>query len=97
MNRRAAEARFRCNFTAIKLISAPPKSWIDEKVAPVKRTACSKNALMDDAYYVSAAAVADKIIERMRRGLDPLLFRRSMLALIPAADSFNTRLQRKPD
>ncbi len=97
MNRRDPEARIRCNFTAIKLVSASPKSWIDEKVAPVKRAACSKTALMDDAYYVSAAAVADKIIDRMRRGLDPLLFRRPMLALIPAADSFHTHLQRKPD
>jgi hypothetical protein len=63
----------------------------------VKRIAYGKKASTDDAYYVSAAAVADKIIDRMRRGLDPLLFRSSMLALVPAAHSFGTHLQRKPD
>ena len=62
----------------------------------MKRIAHSKKAT-DDIYYVSAAAVADKIIDRMRRGLDPLLIRSTMLALVPADATLNTRLQRKPD
>jgi hypothetical protein len=66
-------------------------------VSPVKRIAHSKKALTDDVYYVSAAAVADKIIDRMRHGLDPLLIRSSMLLPVPAAATLNARLQRKPD
>jgi hypothetical protein len=53
--------------------------------------------LTDDAYYVSAAAVADKIIDRMQRGLDPLLMRRSMLAFVPANTGSGACLRRKPD
>jgi len=53
--------------------------------------------LTDDAYYVSAAAVADKIIDRMQRGLDPLLMRRSMLAFVPVNTGLHACLQRKPD
>jgi hypothetical protein len=63
----------------------------------VKKTAHSKKALTDDIYYVSAAAVADKIIDRMRRGMDPLRIRGSMLAFVPAAPALSTHLQRKPD
>jgi hypothetical protein len=62
----------------------------------VKRIAHSKQAT-DDIYYVSAAALADKIIDRMRRGLDPLLIRSTMLSLVPAGATLNPRLQRKPD
>ena len=46
---------------------------------------------------VSAAAVADKIIDRMQRGLDPLLMRRSMLAFVPANTGSGACLRRKPD
>jgi hypothetical protein len=62
----------------------------------VKRIANSKRTLTDDIYYVSAAAVADKIIDRMRRGMDPLRIRGSMLAFAPPA-STSEHLQRKPD
>jgi hypothetical protein len=57
----------------------------------------SAEVLTDDAYYVSAAAVADKIIDRMQRGLDPLLMRRPMLAFIPADSGFGACFHRKPD
>jgi hypothetical protein len=63
----------------------------------VKRVAHNKKTLTDDIYYVSAAAVADKIIDRMRRGMDPLRIRGSMLAFVPAASSLSAHLQRKPD
>ena len=49
----------------------------------MKKIANTQKASTDDIYYVSAADVADKLIERMRRGLDPLLFSSSSLALIP--------------
>jgi hypothetical protein len=40
------------------------------------------NESTDDIYYVSAADVADKIIDRMRHGLDPLHLSSSSLTLI---------------
>jgi hypothetical protein len=49
-----------------------------------KMAKCRK-ATMDDIYYVSAADVADKIMDRMRRGLGPLLFAGSSLAPFPIA------------
>lgn len=52
---------------------------------------------MDDIYYVSAADVADKIIDRMRRGLDPLLFADSSLALFSLAPALRTRSRPKSD
>jgi hypothetical protein len=39
----------------------------------MKRIVKTSRAPTDDAYYVSAADVADKLLDRMRRGLDPLL------------------------
>jgi hypothetical protein len=39
----------------------------------MKRNAKNPRVPTDDVYYVSAADVADKLIDRMRRGLDPLL------------------------
>jgi hypothetical protein len=57
----------------------------------------STRAPTDDAYCVSAAAVADKIIDRMQRGLDPLLIRRSMVAFVPASAGLGGCLQREPD
>jgi hypothetical protein len=49
----------------------------------MKKVASTQKASTDDIYYVSAADVADKLIERMQRGLDPLLFSSSSMALIP--------------
>ena len=63
----------------------------------MKRVANMKKASTDDLYYVSAADVADKIIEQMQRGLDPLLFRSSMLAFAPTGSMFSARLRRKLD
>jgi hypothetical protein len=40
----------------------------------MKKNMNTIKAPTDDIYYVSAADVADKIIDHMRRGLDPLLF-----------------------
>jgi hypothetical protein len=48
----------------------------------------------DDIYYVSAADVADKIIDRMWRGLDPLLFSSSDLDLIPVGSILNAHQRR---
>jgi hypothetical protein len=48
----------------------------------MKTVADIRNASTDHTYYVSAADVADKIIDRMRRGLDPLLLSSSSLTLI---------------
>ena len=44
------------------------------KGSDMRKIANTQKTLTDDIYYVSAADVADKLIERMRRGLDPLLF-----------------------
>jgi hypothetical protein len=63
----------------------------------MKTTAKTKKASTDDIYYVSAADVADKIIDHMRRGLDPLLFSSSSLALIPVDRMLRTHMRRKLD
>jgi hypothetical protein len=63
----------------------------------MKKISNSRNATMDDIYYVSAADVADKIIDRMRRGLDPLLFADSSLALVSLAPALRTRSRPKSD
>ena len=63
----------------------------------MKKIANSQKASMDDIYYVSAADVADKIIDHMRRGLDPLLFSSSSLALFPVNAMFGTRSRTKYD
>jgi hypothetical protein len=52
---------------------------------------------MDDIYHVSAADVADKIIDRMRRGLDPLLFADSSLVFFSLAPRLRTRFGPKSD
>ena len=64
---------------------------------PVRRIAYNEYASTDDTYYVSAADVADKIIDRMRSGSDPLLIRSSMFALVPASATWSTPVQNKPD
>jgi len=63
----------------------------------MKRISNSHQATMDDIYYVSAADVADKIIDRMRRGLDPLLFGNSSLALFSLTPTLRTRSRPKSD
>jgi hypothetical protein len=63
----------------------------------MKKISNSRKATMDDIYYVSAADVADKIIDRMRRGLDPLLFADSSLALFSLAPALRTRSRPKSD
>jgi hypothetical protein len=61
------------------------------------KAAYLKKATMDDIYYVSAADVADKIIDHMRRGLDPLLFSSPSLALFAVGPMLRTRSRTKPD
>jgi hypothetical protein len=56
----------------------------------MKKLADIRKASTDDIYYVSAADVADKIIERMRRGLDPLLLSSSSLTLISLGPTLST-------
>jgi hypothetical protein len=63
----------------------------------MKKFAITGKTLTDDIYYVSAADVADKLIERMRRGLDPLQFSSSPSALIPAGLWLRTQVRRKLD
>jgi len=56
----------------------------------MKKLADIRKASTDDIYYVSAADVADKIIERLRRGLDPLLLSSSSLTLISLGPTLST-------
>ena len=63
----------------------------------MKKIANTQKASTDDIYYVSAADVADKLIERMRRGLDPLLFSSSSLAPISVGPWLRTQMRRKLD
>jgi hypothetical protein len=57
----------------------------------------NKSSTDDDIYYVSAADVADKIIDHMRRGLGPLLLSTSPLAPIPVGPMLTSRLRIKLD
>jgi hypothetical protein len=63
----------------------------------MKRTTKNHRAPTDDAYYVSAADVADKIIDRMRRGLDPHLFAGFSSALLLADPMSKTRMAEEFD
>jgi hypothetical protein len=63
----------------------------------MKRIANTQKASTDDIYYVSAADVADKLIERMRRGLGPFLFAGSSFAVIPVGPWLRTQVRRKLD
>lgn len=67
------------------------------KEIDMKKVANNQKALTDDIYYVSAADVADKLIERMRRGFDPLLLGSSPLALISAGPWLRARSVGKLD
>jgi hypothetical protein len=74
-----------------------PKNRIGVEKEQMKKPANIRNESIDDIYYVSAADVADKIIDRMRRGLDPLLLSSSSLALIPLGPMLRTRSLKKFD
>jgi hypothetical protein len=63
----------------------------------MKKVSNSRKATMDSIYFVSAADVADKIIDRMRCGWDPLLFADSSLALFSLAPALRTRSRPKSD
>lgn len=63
----------------------------------MKKRADLQKASMDDGYYVSAADLADKIIEHIWRGLDPLQFSSSSLALFPLDSPLTFRSGTKPD
>jgi hypothetical protein len=63
----------------------------------MKKIANTQKTLTDDIYYVSAADVADKLIDRMRRGLDPLLFSNSSSAFISAGLWLRTQVRGKLD
>jgi hypothetical protein len=67
------------------------------KGSGMKKIAKTQKASTDNIYYVSAADVADKIIGRMQRGLDPLLFSSSPLALISEGPWLRTQVPRKLD
>ncbi len=62
----------------------------------MKKTMNTIKAPTDDIYYVSAADVADKIIDHMRRGLDPLLLS-SPSAHISVGSMWRTRAWRDLD
>jgi hypothetical protein len=57
----------------------------------MKRIAKIPRPPTDDVYYVSAADVADKLIDRMRRGLDPLLLLSCSWTLLPVGPMPRTR------
>jgi hypothetical protein len=63
----------------------------------MKRIAKIPRPPTDDAYYVSAADVADKLIDRMRRGLDPLLLSGCSWDLFPAGPMSRTRAHKELD
>jgi hypothetical protein len=62
----------------------------------MKRNANSPRVPTDDVYYVSAADVADKLIDRMRRGLGPLLLSGSW-DLLPAGTIARTPAHKEFD
>jgi hypothetical protein len=62
----------------------------------MRRIMKSHRAPTDDAYYVSAADVADKLIDRMRRGLDPHLFA-GLSALFVTGPLLKTRMAKGSD
>jgi hypothetical protein len=63
----------------------------------MKKVAYLKKATSDHVYYVSAADVADKIIDHMRRGLDPQLFSSSSLPLFSKGAMLRSRSRTKLD
>lgn len=63
----------------------------------MKKIAHTGKPSMDRAYSVSAADVADKLIDRMSRGLDPWLLSHPVLALVSAGPFLRARSPRKFD
>ena len=63
----------------------------------MKKISDSCKATTDNIYFVSAADVADKIIDRMKRGWDPLLFVDSSWALFSLAPALRIRCHPKSD
>jgi hypothetical protein len=93
----------RCNYTAMEPGRIGPKHWIGRLGRGrterhfMKKNSNSRKATMDNIYFVSAADVADKIIDRMRRGCDPLLLADSSLAFLSLAPALRTRSRPKSD
>jgi hypothetical protein len=54
-------------------IAVSPDTAVMRDSIPMKTRANSKSVFTDDVYHVAAADLADKLIERMRRGLGPIL------------------------
>ena len=67
------------------------------KGSNMKKIRNTITAPTDDIYYVSAADVADKIIDHMRRGLDPLLFSSSPSTHISMVSMWRTRARKDLD
>jgi hypothetical protein len=67
------------------------------KGSKMKKAMHTIKAPTDDIYYVSAADVADKIIDHMRRGSDPLLFSSSPSAHISLGLMWRIRTRRDLD
>jgi hypothetical protein len=63
----------------------------------MKKNANFPRVPTDDVYYVSAADVADKLIDRMRRGLDPLLLSNCSWDLLPASPVARARAHKEFD
>jgi hypothetical protein len=61
----------------------------------MKKTAQTGTRATDGMYSVSAAELADKLIDRMSVGLDPCLFPHSTLAQIRAGQVWRTWSQNK--
>jgi hypothetical protein len=63
----------------------------------MKRITNSPRVPTDDVYYVSAADVADKLIDRMRRGSDPLLLSSGSWDLLPTGPMVRTHAHKEFD
>ncbi|MGC2402608.1 MAG: hypothetical protein WA510_22645 [Acidobacteriaceae bacterium] len=63
----------------------------------MKKIAHGAKPPTDGAYLVSAADVADKLIERMSRGQDPWLFARSAPALVSGGEFLPVRSRTRFD
>jgi hypothetical protein len=59
----------------------------------MKKPARTAESDTDGAYRVSAAAVADKLLERMCQGMDPRLFSQSVLARLCLDPGFHSRAE----
>jgi hypothetical protein len=59
----------------------------------MKKTAQTGTRSTDGIYYISAADLADKLIDRMSEGLDPWLFPHSAMAQIRTSPPRRTWFQ----